>query len=252
MKITKHYRLWLVIWSIFACQSGVYASDKEYLAELNILYQEEKHNQLYQRLLFPQSQSETKDSLFWLRQQFKAGEGGARLAYVYAARLNGSGIKETAIFAYVVAMLTARMDAARCVDLDAPLEKIVQWEKGLRHIEQAYAKLPLGEQNQLLSLAAKWEKKTRQRGKDMWLCSGGQAQFDAYYRKYGFDSEPPLKIITVPFSSDKSVIIDIKEIPPEFIGDSEWLSMQEEVRKKLRAELFNKRKQYLSGKKQSG
>lgn len=216
----------------------VYADGNEYQLELDSLFLNKRYDTLYERLMFPQSREETRVSLLWMKTHFKSGDGGARMAYIYAARLNGSGITDTALFVYTVAAMTARMDAARCEDLDAPISKIVKWEKGLQHMQKAFRDLPLPRQERFLNLAAQFEQKTRHRGIDEWMCAGGKSQYEAYFRKYGADANPPLKITSVPFSKEKILILDDASIKPQVIDEQRWNALTDQVTKKVRAELM--------------
>ncbi len=231
-------KLRLVLSLVFCVSNASLASGNEFQNRLDSLYIDKQFDTLYERLLFPQSKGETRVSLMWLREHFKTGDGGARLAYIYAARLNGSGIAETALFAYTVAMLTARMDAARCEDIDAPIAKIVKWEEGLQHLERAFRGLPRARQERFLKLAAKFERKTRNRGVDEWMCSGGKSQYEEYYRKYGTLVKAPIKITSVPFSGNKIILLDDTSVKPRLIDERYWRSMNAKIVEKVRAELM--------------
>lgn len=127
------------------------------------------------------------------------------------------------MFVFMVSKLMARVDAARCEDHDNALSKITVWESGLTDVNTVLENMDKLLRSELAAKAVAWEKKTRTRGTDVWLCSSGASHYSAYQSKYGIDSKPPVKIVDYPLGRGKMLELSEPGIKPAFVPEPNWL-----------------------------
>lgn len=210
-------------------QSTARADPSVFAMELDQLAKRKDLNELIKRIGEPKNAEEFRVGLDWLKAKSTSGFGGSRIAYLNALNLYRAGIGDSASLLYLVAMLSSRVDAARCADPTAPPEKIRQWETKLAPILVIYRALSFATQAELISIAVGWEEKIKTRAPDAWLCNGGLSFMLKFSKKHGSDASPPVREIEDKTRPGRTMLLDDPEIEPEFISDQEWLEKRAKV-----------------------
>jgi hypothetical protein len=205
------------------------ANADPYTIELERLAAKSDLNELIMRVNQPRNAEEFRLGLAWLRDKSLSGFGGSRIHYSYALGLFRAEIKDTATFAYLLALLTGRVDAVRCADPSAPGDKLPRWEQNLAPIFQHFLSLELGQRKQLISLAVAVEEQSSGRAPDTWLCSGGLSFMLKFAEKHKNNPSPPTREIQDPTRPGRTILLDDPDIRPEFVTDEEWQVRRRQV-----------------------
>ena len=193
-----------------------------YTAELDALAAKSDLNELIMRVNQPRNPEELRLSLAWLRDKSIAGFGGSRIHYSYAYGLFGAGVRDTAAFAYVLGLLTGRIDAARCKDPSAPGDKLQRWDQNLATIFKHFLSLGPDQRKEQIALAVAIEDKHSNRPPDSWLCSGGLSFMLKFSEKHKNNPNPPTREIQDPSRPGRTILMEDPDIKPEFVADEEW------------------------------
>jgi hypothetical protein len=213
-----------VVWAI-----GASANADPYTTELDRLAAKSDWNELIMRVNQPRTAEEFRIGLNWLREKSVSGLGGLRIHYSYAFGLFRAGVKETSTFAYLLGLLTGRIDAVRCKDPTAPGDKLYGWEQNLAPIFQQFLSLDPGQRNQLIHLAVATEERFSSRPPDAWLCSGGLAFMNKFAEKHKNNPNPPAREIQDPTRPGRTILLEDPEIKPEFVTDEEWQARRRQI-----------------------
>jgi len=197
--------------------------------ELDQLAKNKDLNELIKRIGEPKNAEELRVGLDWLKAKSTSGFGGSRILYLNALNLHRAGITDSASLLYLAGMLTSRVDAVRCADPSAPLEKIQQWETKLAPILVNYRALPPATQTEIVTIAIDWEERFKRRRPDVWLCNGGLSFMLKFSKKHGSDASPPVREIEDKSKPGRTILLDDPDIEPEFIDDQEWLKKRANV-----------------------
>ena len=183
--------------------------------------------------------SEMKQALTWLRKKFVKLDGGSRIAFLYATTLDRGGVNDTATFAYVVARLVARVDAARCSDDKLALLRIAQWEEGLQHLEKRYKAMEISEAVYISEMAISWEDKNRLRKADPWLCKKRlEKQPDSEISaKRKSENNKEVRIVSKPFAKGKMLIVEDKDSKPFYVTKDTWIMRRKQVLSEFNAKI---------------
>ena len=198
------------------------ANAETYTAELDALAAKSDLNELIMRVNKPRNAEELQLGLAWLRDRSLAGFGGSRIHYSYAYGLFGAGVRDTAAFAYILGLLTGRIDAARCKDPSAPGDKLQRWDQNLAPILAHFLSFGPDQRRELISLAIAIEEKHNARAPDTWLCSGGLSFMLRFSEKHRNNPNPPSREIQDPSRPGRTILLDDPDIKPEFVADEEW------------------------------
>lgn len=207
----------------------VNANPQTYVIELEQLAAKTDLNELVDRVNQPRNFEELRVGLDWLRAKSISGFGGARITYSYALNLFRAGVKDTATLAYLFGLLTSRIDAARCADPSAPVNKLHYWEQTLSPIFLHFRSLPGHQQRDLVSRAMDMEHGLRTRAADAWMCSGGLSFMQKFSEKHKDNPNPPTREIQDPTGKRRTVVMDDPDIKPDFVPDEQWTTRRNEI-----------------------
>lgn len=205
------------------------ANADTYTAELDALAAKSDLNELIMRVNQPRNPEELRLGLGWLRDKSISGFGGSRIHYSYAFGLFGAGVRDTATFAYLLALLTGRIDAARCKDPSAPGDKLQRWDQNLAPIFKHYLSLRHDQRKEQISLAVAIEEKHSSRVPDTWLCSGGLSFMLRFSEKHKNNPNPPAREIQDPSRPGRTILVEDPDIKPEFVTDEEWHTRRKQL-----------------------
>ena len=224
-----HHMRFLAFIAITLLSAVTSANADTYTAELDTLASKSDLNELIMRVNQPRNPEELRLGLEWLRDKSISGFGGSRIHYSYAFGLFGAGVRDTSAFAHLLALLTGRVDAARCKDSSALGDKLQGWDHNLAQIFNHFLSLGPAQRKEQISLAVAIEEKHGSRAPDTWLCSGGLSYMVRFFEKHKNNPNPPAHEIQDPSRLGRTIIVEDPDIKPEFVADEEWNTRRKQL-----------------------
>ena len=209
--------------SCMLLETNVRAQSEAFVTALDGLAARTDLNELIKKVNQPHSPEELRAAVNWLDAKTRSGFGGSRLIYSYSNSLFRTGAEESALIAYLFAMLTSRIDEARCANSSAPNESIRNWEYNLAPIFEHFLGLSLDRRKELISRAAASEESLKARAADAWICNvNGLASI---YRS--LDEEKENSNHAAQGSTDiphrsRPAPLERQNIDSMFVSDSAW------------------------------
>ena len=184
-------------------------------------------------------------ALNWLRAK-SLGGGGLYIAYLYSAALwrmansipepNKSGLQQSAAVQLQLARWLLQAEGFQCADTSAPRSRYVAIEGPLMDVGRYYAALPAATKKSVDDLAFRaLTQLFRLRPNDVWMCSGGMAQYGKYFEKH---PEVGNKEIGTLGQAGKTIVLPADpSILPDFVVFPDWKAKRRAALDKIADEI---------------
>lgn len=169
-------------------------------------------------------------ALNWLRARSLAG-GGLYIAYLYSASLwrmgnsvpepNKSDLLQSASVQMLLAGWLLQTEGFQCADTSAPGARFATIADQLLEVGRYYQTLPAATKAKVEGLAFRaLTQLFKLRENDIWMCSGGIAQYGKYFEKHPNEKG---KETDVPGQVGKTVVLPADpSILPDFVPFQDW------------------------------
>lgn len=187
-------------------------------------------------------------ALNWLRAQSLNG-GGLYIAYLYSASLwrvansipepNKAGLQQSAAVQLQLALWLMKAEGFQCADTSAPRSRYAAIGSQLQDVARHYTTLPAATRKSVDDLAfLALTQLFKLRPNDIWMCSGGMAQYGKYFEKH---PEIGNKQIGVPGQGGTVVLPADPSILPDFVAFQDWKAKRRAALDKIADEIGAKR-----------
>jgi hypothetical protein len=220
-----------------------------YEAKLDSLLAARTYDGLAKALVDVKDMDAAMRALNWLRAKSLNG-GGLYIAYLYSASLwrmansipepNKSGLQQSAAVQLQLALWLLRAEGFQCADTTAPGSRYAAVGGQLMDVGRYYAALPAATKKSVDDLAFRaLTQLFKLRPNDVWMCSGGMAQYGKYFEKH---PEVGNKPIDAPGQGGKTIVLPADpSILPDFVAFQDWKAKRRAALDKIADEIGAKR-----------
>lgn len=176
-------------------------------------------------------------ALDWLQGRLIAG-GGSLIAFLYSAALwrlgesvpagEASQLRLNAAAQFTLARWLIQTEGFQCADASAPEARLLLVDRELAQVGRYLSGLAPADREKALNVAfVVLVRGFAARENDLWLCSGGIAQFNKYFEKHPNEAG---KETTVPGTVGKTVVLPADpSILPDFVPYADWQARRREA-----------------------
>lgn len=169
-------------------------------------------------------------ALDWLQGRLIAG-GGSFVAFLYSAalwrlaeRVQGQDVSQLRLNAaaqFALARWLIQTEGFQCADASAPGARLLFVDRELADVGRYLSGLAPADREKALNVAlVVLVRGFAARENDLWLCSGGMAQFGKYFEKHPNEAG---REIAVPGTVGKTIVLPADpSILPDFLPYADW------------------------------
>jgi hypothetical protein len=170
-------------------------------------------------------------TLDWLQAKQLGDGGSAYVALLYAALLwqvaqglpepQKASLAQSAGFELILARWLVQAEGFQCADTSAPGARLDMIDSQFKDIARYVTASSAADRRKMTDIALAILLGTfKRRANDVWLCSGGIAQFNKYFEKYPGATG---KETTVPGGAGKTITLPADpSIVPDFVAFLDW------------------------------